>query len=134
MNNIKKTIFKTQTVDTIPPSLLNLTAGKWVEDGSSRTTVGVGVGNPGEVIGLSFQMTIDGGGSSIDFLPSSVSLNVTTANPNRTGSITLDGSGLATFTVALSPPSNITTLLITITSRSSGLPDGIGNWVIVEQG
>lgn len=133
MNNIKKLIFKTQTEEEIPPSLLGISAGNWVEDGSSRTTVSVGTGEPGEIIGLSFQITVDGGFTSIDFLPSSVSLNVTPGNPYREGSVTLDGAGLATFTLALTPPDNMTKLLITIISRSSGLPDGIGESAIVEQ-
>lgn len=125
MNNIKKTIFKTGFEDELPPEGFSIS--------STRISTGVGTldiegGEPGESITLDFTMDSVGTFNSLNFsdtLPIPVVLDIT--HLNRTGTLVLDGSGNGTSNYLFDPTSADRACLVTVTARSSGLPEGVGD-------
>lgn len=122
MINFKKNIFKT-VIESITPSPFSIK--------SSVSSQGLGVleifnGEPSEVINLSFVMSGDGTFTSLYFTePVTVPL-LDTQHESRNGFMTLDINGNGTSNYVFEPITADKSCLATITSRSSGINEGVG--------
>ena len=122
MNNFKRNIFRT-VIESAPSSPFAIV--------SSVSSQGIGVlevfnGEPSEVINLSFVMSDVGTFNSLSFTePVTVSL-LDTIHESRNGFMTLDVNGNGTSNYVFEPITADKDCLVTITSRSSGMTEGVG--------
>ena len=122
MNNFKRNIFRT-VIESAPLSPFAIE--------SSVSSQGLGVleifnGEPSEVINLSFVMSGDGTFNSLYFTePVTVPL-LDTIHESRNGFMTLDINGNGTSNYVFEPITADKYCLVTITSRSSGINEGVG--------
>ena len=122
MNNFKKNIFKT-VIESITPSPFSIE--------SSVSYQGLGVleifnGEPSEVINLSFVMNGDGTFNSLYFTEPVTVPILDTIHESRNGFMTLDINGNGTSNYVFEPITADKSCLVTITSRSSGINEGVG--------
>ena len=123
MRQFKKNIFKT-VIESITPSPFSIE--------SSVSSQGLGVleifnGEPSEVINLSFVMSGTGRiFDSLSFTEPVKVLVLDTLNESRNGFMTLDINGNGTSNYEFNPITADKTCLVTITSRSSGITEGVG--------
>ncbi len=122
MNNFKKNIYKT-VIESITPSPFSIE--------SSVSSQGLGVleifnGEPSEVINLSFVMSGDGTFTSLYFTDPVTVLVLDTLHESRNGFMTLDINGNGTSNYVFEPITADKSCLVTITSRSSGINEGVG--------
>ena len=122
MNNFKRNIFRT-VIESITPSPFSIK--------SSVLSQGIGVleifnGEPSEVINLSFVMSGDGTFSSLYFTEPVTVLVLDTIRESRNGFMTLDINGNGTSNYVFEPITADKSCLVTITSRSSGINEGVG--------
>ena len=122
MRQFKKNIFKT-VIESITPSPFSIK--------SSVLSQGIGVleifnGEPSEVINLSFVMSGDGTFSSLYFTEPVTVLVLDTIRESRNGFMTLDINGNGTSNYVFEPITADKSCLVTITSRSSGINEGVG--------
>lgn len=99
-----------------------------ISTGAGTGTLNVSGGQPLEVISLFFEVTPDPGNfNNFNF---SAPVSVGSLDPvhlTRNGSITLDSLGNATSIYTVDPTTGTSTCMITVTARSSGLTDGVGD-------
>ena len=122
MRQFKKNIFKT-VIESITPSPFSID--------SSVSSQGMGVleifnGEPSEVINLSFVMSGDGTFSSLYFTEPVTVLVLDIIRESRNGFMTLDINGNGTSNYVFEPITADKSCLVTITSRSSGINEGVG--------
>ena len=122
MNNFKKNIYKT-VIESITPSPFSIE--------SSVSSQGLGVleifnGEPSEVINLSFVMSGDGTFNSLYFTEPVTVPILDTIHESRNGFMTLDINGNGTSNYVFEPITADKSCLVTITSRSSGINEGVG--------
>ena len=122
MNEFKKNIFKT-VIESITPSPFSIE--------SSVFNQGLGVleifnGEPSEVINLSFVMSGDGTFNSLYFTEPVTVPVLDTMHESRNGFMTLDINGNGTSNYVFEPITADKYCLVTITSRSSGINEGVG--------
>lgn len=102
-------------------------------DSSLKDVMGQGTldiigGEPFEEIGLHFEMGVSGTFNSLSFSEPPLSVLVLdVGHLFRDGIMTLDGSGNATSIYTYDPTTADKACLVTVTTRSSGLPEGIGD-------
>ena len=122
MRQFKKNIFKT-VIESTTPSPFSIE--------SSVSSQGMGVleifnGEPSEVINLSFVMSGTGTFYSLSFTePITVSV-LDTIHKSRNGFMTLGINGNGTSNYVFDPITADKYCLVTITSRSSGINEGVG--------
>jgi hypothetical protein len=118
----------TTTTTTVAATTTTTTTASLLTISSSIPVSGTGTldfahGQPGEVITLSFSMgTTDGNFNSLDFAAPAAVAILDPTHLTRTGNITLNGSGIASSVYLFDTTSTSSSCLVTITSRSSGLP------------
>ena len=122
MNNFKRNIFRT-VIESITPSPFSIE--------SSVSSQGLGVleifnGEPSEVINLSFIMSGTGTFGSLSFTKPVTVLVLDTLRESRNGFMTLDINGNGTSNYVFDPITADKSCLVTITSRSSGINEGVG--------
>ena len=83
-------------------------------------------GEPSEVINLSFIMSGTGTFDSLSFTEPVTVLVLDTLHESRNGFMTLDINGNGTSNYEFNPITADKTCLVTITSRSSGITEGVG--------
>lgn len=125
------TIGTTTTTTTVAPTTTTTTTAAPFSINSSIAGAGIGTidiigGLPNDVISVSFALTIDGGSGFTD-MAFGVGISVPildVIHPNRTGTITLDGSGNYTGSYQFNPTNNYgtTTCLVAVT----GTGDSVG--------
>lgn len=128
MNEFKRIILRTNVEEDIPaePILINSSPG-----GSGTGTLDITNGQPLEVINLKFTITSDGTLINLHF---SAPVSVGSLDPVhliRTGTMTLNASGVGSSTYTYNPTSTSSPCLVEITGRSSGLTEGIGDSTVV---
>lgn len=123
MNNFKKSIYRIS--DSSLPSFV--ISSSVVSSGTG--TLDITNGQPSEVISLSFSVTQQVGVfDSLSFTsPVTISGSLDSLHLSRTGTMTLNGGGSGSSTYTFDPLIGTSTCLVTVTARSSGLLDGIGN-------
>ena len=122
MNNFKRNIFRT-VIESITPSPFSIK--------SSVLSQGIGVleifnGEPSEVINLSFVMSGDGTFNRLYFTEPVTVPVLDTVHESRNGFMTLDINGNGTSNYVFEPITADKSCLVTITSRSSGINEGVG--------
>ena len=122
MNNFKRNIFRT-VIESAPLSPFAIE--------SSVSSQGMGVleifnGEPSEVINLSFVMSGTGTFDSLSFTEPVTVLVLDTLHESRNGFMTLDINGNGTSNYVFDPITADESCLVTITSRSSGITEGVG--------
>ena len=123
MNNFKRNIFRT-VIESAPLSPFAIE--------SSVSSQGMGVleifnGEPSEVINLSFVMSGTGRiFDSLSFTEPVTVLVLDTLHESRNGFMTLDINGNGASNYEFNPITADKTCLVTITSRSSGITEGVG--------
>ena len=122
MNNFKRNIFKT-VIESTTPSPFSIE--------SSVSSQGMGVleifnGEPSEVINLSFVMSGTGTFNSLSFTEPVTVEVLDTMHKSRNGFMTLDINGNGTSNYVFDPITADKPGLVTITSRSSGINEGVG--------
>ena len=122
MNKFQRNIYRT-VIESITPSPFSIE--------SSVSSQGLGVleifnGEPSEVINLSFVMSGTGTFDSLSFTEPITVLVLDTLHKSRNGFMTLDINGNGTSNYVFSPITDDKSCLVTITSRSSGINEGVG--------
>ena len=122
MNNFKRNVFRT-VIESITPSPFSIE--------SSVSSQGMGVleifnGEPSEVINLSFVMSGTGTFNSLSFTEPITVPVLDTLHKSRNGFMTLDINGNGTSNYVFDPITADKYCLVTITSRSSGINEGVG--------
>lgn len=126
MHNIKKSIFKTEVYEDVIPSIFDILA---VATGPGTGTLTITGGEPLEVISLFFEVTPDPGNFNNFNFSSPVAVgSLDPLHLTRNGNMTLDGSGSGVSTYTADPTDGGSECRITVTARSSGLTDGIGDF------
>lgn len=125
MKEFRKSIYRIRNIVEVPPVLFSITST--AKDEFGQGTLDIIGGEAGETISLSFDMDPVGTFNSLNFAaPVTVSvLDIT--HLNRTGTMLLDGSGNGTSIYDYDPVNADRNCLVTVTARSSGLPEGIGD-------
>lgn len=124
MNNFRKNIYRTKTL-IVPPELLFSISSTRIDDGIG--TLDIINGEPGETIGLAFDMNPSGTFNSLNF-SSPVTVDILDiTHLNRTGNMILDGTGSGSSNYMFDPDTADRACLVTVISRDSGLTEGIGD-------
>lgn len=128
MHPFKKLIYSKRTAPIPGPEPSDFEITSTVKNVLGQGTLDITGGEPGEVVSLSFVVTF----SIVDFnnLIFASPVTVSPLDPlhdTRTGSMVLDGSGNGSSIYTFDPENSTASCLVTVTARSSGLPDGIGN-------
>lgn len=132
MNNIKKLIFKTETGLSIPPEDLFEIFASERDPELGTGSFDIRNGEPNEVIGISFEQVAGTGAySNANLHISDVEgvFSIATLTPGLTyteGTVTLSVTGNAESLFGIAPVEALTEFRVTILTRSSGLPYGIG--------
>lgn len=122
MSTFKINIFKTSLEDDVVFEINSSVVS------SGTGTLDISGGQPLEVIGLDFVVSQEVGVFvSLEFTAPVAVGSLEPIHLTRSGTMTLDGSGNGTSTYLFDPTSGTSTCLITVTTRSSGLTDGIGD-------
>lgn len=99
---------------------------------SSVSSGGVGTldivgGQPFEIIGLDFAVTADVDFVDLNFTDPVIVGIINPANLTRSGEMELNSLGSGTSTYTFNPSVNLSSCLVTVTTRSSGFGSGIGD-------
>lgn len=124
MNTIKKVIFKSGFEEELPPTGFIIDSTRVNEGTGTLSIIG---GEPNETITLDFTMDSTGTFNSLSFSsPITVSvLDIT--HLHRIGTMLLDINGEGISTYLFDPLDATRGCLVTVTARSSGLPEGVGD-------
>lgn len=124
MNEFKRNIFMSE-LEEVAPSVF-LISSSVVSAGAG--TLDISGAQPNEVIGLSFSVTPEPSVfNGLSFSPPVSVGSLENVHLSRNGSMAVDVSGTGSSTYLFDPTSTTSSCLVTVTYRSSGLTDGIGD-------